>query len=233
MSPRCFFLGLLTDKVPQGIGATDRLLQHHCSAGGVVRLNVQPPGQNLPQRRDVGRAVRGVRGGSAGESRRAGQVAEAVAAPGRRAQLGAGGSGEGGTGAGILHWCLEENEGGDEREKGGERESLTGLYTRRNHGDRLLTQSAGPQRYYGNKPPLPLSRQIFPSSTSYCCELGEGEKWSQAAEKQSLKKQKKSHMCESMINKRFIISAIITKTLMEEFLLLPTTFYMRKSFILT
>lgn len=88
------------------------------------RLNVQPPSQNLPQRGDVSRAVRGVCSGPAGQSRRAGEVAEAVAAPGRRSELGTGGSGEGGTGAGILHWRLEENEGRDEKGRDGERASL-------------------------------------------------------------------------------------------------------------
>lgn len=45
--------------------------------------------------------------------------------------------------------------------RGGERESLTGMYTECNHGDRLPTRSGGLLRYYGNKPPLHQSRQFF------------------------------------------------------------------------
>lgn len=43
----------------------------------------------------------------------------------------------------------------------GRRESLTGMYTECNHGDRLSTQSGGLLCYYGNKPPLHQSRQFF------------------------------------------------------------------------
>lgn len=71
----------------------------------VVGAHIHPASQNTPERGDVGGGGRRIRGGGpATHSWRAGEVAEAVAALGHRADLNEGGSGEGGTGAGILHW---------------------------------------------------------------------------------------------------------------------------------
>lgn len=63
------------------------------------------------------------------------------------------------------------------------RESLTGMYTKCNHGDRLSTQSGGLLRYYGNKPPLHQSRQCIPLLW-----LVESEHWNQVATNRSLNK---------------------------------------------
>lgn len=131
----------------------------------VVGAHIHPPSQNTPEWRDVGGGGCSVRSGPATQSWRAGEVAEAVAALGHRADLSEGGSVEGGTGAGILHWyqSLEGKGGGGggwRWEEGGERASLE-MYTECNHGDRLSTQSGGLLRYYGNKPPLHQSRQFF------------------------------------------------------------------------
>lgn len=101
-------LGLLTDEVPQGGGATHRLLHHHRAgrALAVVGARIHPPGQNAPQRGDVSRGGRGVHGGGpTTKRRRAGEVAEAVAALGHRAHLSGAGSREGGAGAGVRRWC--------------------------------------------------------------------------------------------------------------------------------
>lgn len=101
-------LGLLTDEVPQGGGAAARLLHHHRAGGAANRLlalaeegaRIHPPRQNAPQRGDVSGGGRGVRGPAA-ERRRPGEVAEAVAALGRRADLRGAGPREGGAGAGV------------------------------------------------------------------------------------------------------------------------------------
>ena len=76
----------------------------------VMWAHVHPPGENVPERRHVGGGGRSVRGPPAAKSWRAAEVAQAVAALGQRADLNEGGSGEGGTGAGILH-CHQSLEG--------------------------------------------------------------------------------------------------------------------------
>lgn len=65
---------------------------------------IHPPSQNTSKWGDVGGGGGSVRGHPATECRRVGEVAEAVAALGRRADLGEGGSGEGGAAAGILRF---------------------------------------------------------------------------------------------------------------------------------
>lgn len=106
-------LGLLTDDVPQGIGAAQGLLEQNGAGGGVkglrmplpVGARVHPPSQNAPERGHVCGGGDGVRRSPATGSRRAGEIAEAVAALGHRADLRARAPGEGGAGGGILHWC--------------------------------------------------------------------------------------------------------------------------------
>lgn len=106
-------LGLLTDEVPQGDGATARLLRRHPAGGAAGRLlplpmvgaRIHAPRQNAPQRGDVSGRGRGVRGGGpATKGRRPREVAKAVAPLGRRAYLSEAGPREGGTGAGVRHW---------------------------------------------------------------------------------------------------------------------------------
>lgn len=70
----------------------------------VVGAGVHPPSQDPAERRDVGRGGRGVRGGPAALRRRTGEVAQAVAALGHRADLSEVGAREGGAGTGALHW---------------------------------------------------------------------------------------------------------------------------------
>lgn len=70
----------------------------------VVGAHIHSASQNTPERGDVGRGGCSICSGPATQSWRAGEVAEAVAALGHWADLSEGGSGEGGTGAGILHW---------------------------------------------------------------------------------------------------------------------------------
>lgn len=70
----------------------------------VMGAHVHPPSQNMPQWGDIGGRGCGVHSSPATNSWRAGEVAEAAAALGQQADLGAGVSAEGGTGAGILHW---------------------------------------------------------------------------------------------------------------------------------
>lgn len=90
----------------------------------LVGAHIHPTSQNTPERGDVGRGGCSVRAGPATWSWRAGEVAEAVAALGHRADLREGGSGEGGTGAGILHWHQSFGERWRRRKEGvgGERE---------------------------------------------------------------------------------------------------------------
>lgn len=84
----------------------------------LVWAHIHPPRQNPPEWGDVSGGGCSVRSSPATQSRRTGEVAEAVAALGHWANLRDGGSGEGGTGAGILHchkgW--EGKEGREERE---------------------------------------------------------------------------------------------------------------------
>lgn len=109
----------------------------------VIGAHIHPPSQNTPERGDIGGGGFGIRSSPAAQSWRAREVDEAMAALGHRADLDVGGSGEGGTGAGILHWCqsLKGKEGGEgrRRQKLVERrkKSLTGL----NKRNRLFTQS--------------------------------------------------------------------------------------------
>lgn len=80
----------------------------------VVRAHIHPPSQNTPERGDVGGGGCSVRPPTQG--RRSGEVAEAVAALGHRADLNEGwGSGEGGKGADILHW--RQSFGGKRRRR--------------------------------------------------------------------------------------------------------------------
>lgn len=98
--------------MPQGIGAAHGLLEQNGAGRGVKGLRmplpmsarVHPPSQNAPERRHFGGRGGGVRGSPATSFRGAGQVAKAVAALRRRADLHARASGEGGAGAGILCW---------------------------------------------------------------------------------------------------------------------------------
>lgn len=80
----------------------------------VMWAHVHPPGENASERGHVGGGGRSVHCPPATQSWRAAEVAQAVAALGQRAHLNEGGSGEGGTGAGILHWhqSLEGDRGG-------------------------------------------------------------------------------------------------------------------------
>ena len=126
----CLSLSLLTDKVPQREGATDRPLKHHSAGGGVTGLLlllmlmllslvgtcIHPPSQNTPERRDVGGAGCGVR--PATRSWRAGEVAEAVPALRHQADLSEVGSREGGTGVGTRHWDPSFQRGGGRGRRG-------------------------------------------------------------------------------------------------------------------
>lgn len=122
--------------------------------------NVHLPGQDAPQWGHVGGGGRGALRGPAGERRGAGEVAEAAATLGQRGGLAAGGSGQCGTGSGILHWHESLREG-RRREKETSTESLTGLYTQGYHGDRLSTQSAALLRYYKDKKPTSQASFFF------------------------------------------------------------------------
>lgn len=70
----------------------------------VVRARIHPPSENTPERGDIGGGGRSIHAGSATQGWRTGEVAEAVAALGHRANLSEVGSREGCTGAGIPHW---------------------------------------------------------------------------------------------------------------------------------
>lgn len=84
----------------------------------VVGAHIHPPSQNTPERGDVGGGGCSIRSGPATQSWRAGEVAEAVAALGHRADLSEGGSGRVAQGlassTGIKVWREreEEEEGG-------------------------------------------------------------------------------------------------------------------------